>query len=88
MRNRRHAGRGQSAMDADGVLDAVTPVGDLKAIAVVLTDGAGNLGERIPFSTGSSPVDVVVTDLDDDGRPDVVASNAAGQSMTVFGSNP
>ena len=75
-------------MDLDGDLDAVAPVSGLNAVAVVLNDGTGALDERLPFLTGSSPIDVQVHDWNLDGRPDLLVSNAGGQSLTLLGSSP
>lgn len=75
-------------MDLDGVLDAITPISGLGAVAVVLSDGHGGLIDRIPFFTGASPIDVIVRDFDEDGIPDLVVSNAGAQSLLLMGSQP
>jgi len=52
--------------------------------SIMVGDGAGGLGPRLAFETGSSSRCVAVGDLNNDGRPDLVVSNAFGDSISVL----
>lgn len=71
-------------IDLDGVLDAVMSISGLGAMGIGLTDGFGQLGNRIAFFTGSSWIDVLVRDFDDGGLPERVAWNAGAQSRALL----
>jgi hypothetical protein len=70
-------------MNADGFLDLVVANSSDNSVSILLGDGAGNFQSVVPqgqtnFSTGASPQAVVLADFNDDGRLDIVTSNASG----------
>ena len=45
---------------------------------------AGSFAAKVDFITGSSPVCVVIGDIDGDGKPDLVVTNAGPNTVSVF----
>jgi gliding motility-associated-like protein len=45
---------------------------------------AGSFATKVDFTTGSSPNDIVIGDIDGDGRLDVVVTNQNSNSISVF----
>jgi hypothetical protein len=66
-------------LDGDGAVDLVgIAPGDIGAALVVLMGkGDGTFGARATYDTGVQPSAVQVTDLTDDGRPDVLVTDGA-----------
>jgi hypothetical protein len=64
-------------MNADGKLDLVTPNLAGNAVTVMLGDGKGGFTSSpgSPFPLGPRPGYVAVADLNDDGKPDIVATH-------------
>ena len=46
--------------------------------------GILNFGTRVDFTTGSSPFDMAVADLDGDGKPDLVVANYSSNTVSVY----
>ena len=70
-------------MNADGYLDLVVANSADNFISILLGDGTGSFHAVVPqgqpnFSTGALPQAVVLADFNDDGRLDIVTSNASG----------
>jgi hypothetical protein len=70
-------------MNADGILDLVVANSSGNSVSVLLGDGTGSFNAVVPqgqpnFSTGALPQAVVLADFNDDGRLDIVTSNASG----------
>ncbi len=45
---------------------------------------SGSLATKVDFTTGSTPYDVEIGDLDKDGKPDLVVANAGAASISVY----
>ncbi len=70
-------------MNADGFLDLVVANSSGNSVSVLLGDGTGAFNAVVPqgqpdFSTGAAPQAVVLGDFNQDGRLDIVTSNASG----------
>jgi hypothetical protein len=82
-------GNGPSAistadMNADGFLDLVVANASDSTVSVLLGDGTGNFHAvgvpqgQLNFSTGTTPQALALADFNQDGRLDIVTSNASG----------
>jgi Bacterial Ig-like domain (group 3)/FG-GAP-like repeat/FG-GAP repeat len=73
-------------VNGDGRLDvaATYATAGVSGVSVLLGDGAGGLGPAANFTTGNSPQGVVITDLNGDGRPDLVVSNSGDNNVAVL----
>jgi hypothetical protein len=70
-------------LNADGFLDLVVANSTGNSVTVLLGDGTGAFHAVVPqgqpdFSTGAAPQAVVLADFNQDGRVDIVTSNASG----------
>jgi hypothetical protein len=65
-------------IDGDGVTDAVTANYTANDVTVRLGRGDGTFGPPLRFAVGSGPRDVVVVDLNNDTRQDIVSVNEDG----------
>jgi len=74
-------------LDGDGNLDAVTGASGTQ-IFVLRGDGAGGFGAPQSFDVGSSPFAIAIGDLDEDGKPDIVAANFGEGTLCLLLSNP
>jgi exosome complex RNA-binding protein Rrp42 (RNase PH superfamily) len=45
---------------------------------------ASTLGSPIPFTSGSAPRQVAISDIDGDGKPDLVAINSGSNTVSVY----
>ncbi|MFI5252106.1 MAG: FG-GAP-like repeat-containing protein [Bacteroidota bacterium] len=77
-------------IDGDGKVDIVTANGGGNSISIfrnIATPGpitSGSLAGKVDFPTGSSPYDVVIGDLDGDGKQDIVVSNNSSNTISIF----
>ena len=77
-------------LDGDGRPDVVTINSGSDSISVLQntsTPGSISFGPNTNYATGGSnagPEAMVITDIDGDGRPDVVVVNYGGNTMSVF----
>jgi len=53
-------------------------------VSVLLGNGDGTFGPSITYPTGTDPVRVISTDLDQDGHVDLVTANRSGASVSVL----
>ncbi len=77
-------------LDGDGKLDlAVRNIGD-NTVSIFLntsikgTISASSFGAKVDFITGNNPNDIVMGDLDGDGKPELVVSNYDDNTVSVF----
>jgi hypothetical protein len=54
-------------------------------VSVLLGNGNGTFQSQQTFATGSQPVSVAVSDLNGDGRPDLVVANRGGTVSVLLG---
>ncbi len=74
-------------LNADGKLDVVVSHPSLNVVGVsrnVSTPGTVSLSGFGTSSTGSVPFDVEATDIDGDGKPDLMVTNETGGSISVI----
>jgi gliding motility-associated-like protein len=74
-------------IDGDGNLDAVAGSGG-NQIFVLKGDGTGGFGAPQAFEVGSTPFGVAIGDLDEDGEPDIVATNFGDGTLCILLSKP
>ncbi len=73
-------------VDGDGKPDIVTANAGANTVSVrrnTSTPGSISFATKIDFSTGGTPSSVAIGDVDGDGKPDLVTSNAAASANTV-----
>ncbi len=76
-------------MDGDGHLDAVAALAGLDAVGLARGGSDGEFGERTAISTGGTqPLVLAITDLDEDGRPDIAVGNSMSPTVGVLLSTP
>ena len=77
-------------LDGDGKSDLVTVNESAGTLSVLRNTAAtGNIttasfAEKVDISTGSSPRSVAVSDLDGDGKPDIIVANAGSNTVSVL----
>lgn len=57
-------------------------------LRLMISDEAGRLSAPIAYPSDQQPAGVVITDLDLDGRRDVVTANSFGRSLNIFQGRP
>jgi trimeric autotransporter adhesin len=78
-----------SDLDGDGKPDLIVANAQASNVSVLLnttTPGAtsASFNTQQPFATGSLPYSVVATDLNGDGKPDLIVANDGGQTISVL----
>ncbi len=74
-------------LDGDGKLDMIsvgTLGNTLSLFKNTSTPGVISFAARIDITTGASPFDVAIRDIDKDGRPDIIVANNGANSISVF----
>lgn len=75
-------------VDGDGKSDLVVANGDKVSVyqnqATLGLIDASSFAPRVDFNTGSGPRDVVVRDLDGDGKPDLAVANQGSGDISVL----
>jgi hypothetical protein len=78
-------------VNGDGKLDLITANGGTNGNGTTLTiltnNGSGVFGSNATLTVGSEPVSVVATDVNGDGKLDLVCANGLGESLTVLTNN-
>jgi MYXO-CTERM domain-containing protein len=76
-------------LNGDGRLDAVVTDAATSEVRFYLGDGNGGLSlNGTPRPTGAAPRGVMLADVDDDNRPDVITTNGDGTITVFLSSNP
>jgi len=81
-----------SDLDGDGDLDlAVTNSGLFfdqdTSISVLMNKGDGTFADKVDYRAGARPIFVVATDVDGDGKQDLVTSNYKSNTVSVLKNN-
>ncbi|HEY5921159.1 MAG TPA: VCBS repeat-containing protein, partial [Kofleriaceae bacterium] len=71
-------------LDGDAVLDVVTLAGFARSVAVLLGQSDGTFQTPLYYNTGRDSRSLAITDVDSDGRLDIVVNNAH-QVSVLFG---
>ncbi len=77
-------------IDGDGKPDVIVVNSTSNTISVyrnISTSGsitAASFAAKVDFTTNPSPLNIAIADLDGDGKPDIVVSNAIGNTISVF----
>jgi hypothetical protein len=58
--------------------------GSSKAISVLPGTGNGRFGPSVEYTVGQGPIEIVATDLDEDGDLDLATSNNGGDDISNF----
>jgi RHS repeat-associated protein len=79
-------------LNNDGRLDIITAslsVGGVNAVSVVLQNPDGSFLSPLglPTGSGSNPIAIAIGDLNGDSTPDIVAANAANNTVSVLFNN-
>ena len=70
--------------NGDGLRDVAVALRDVDEVSLMLGDGAGGFEEGPFLEAEDSPLWMIVADLNDDGRDDLVVSNYKQPSVSVF----
>jgi hypothetical protein len=77
-------------VDGDGKPDLVVANGNSSTVSVFRnTSSSGSItassfASKVDFTTGTTPVSVAISDMDGDGKPDLVVSNYGSNTVSVF----
>ena len=75
-------------LNADGKPDLIVSRGgedgSAGSVGVMLNQSGGTFGARQDYSSGSGPADVLIADLDGDGRKDLVTANSLEDTISIF----
>ena len=74
-------------VDRDGKLDLITANYNSNTVSVFrnsTTGGVMSFAAKVDFATGSCPYNVVIGDLDRDGKPDLIIANNCGNTISVL----
>ena len=74
-------------LDGDGKPDVVVANWNSNTVSVLRnTSTTGNLGfaAKVDLPTGSYPSNVAISDVDGDGKPDIVVSNYSSNTVSVY----
>jgi hypothetical protein len=71
-------------LDADGVIDIVTPNITSHDVSVLLGTGDGTFRDQVRYSAGIGPSRVALGDLQGDGAMDIVTANFSSRDVSVL----
>ena len=75
---------GNSAPDLVVTTTGANSISVLRNTASPGTVDSGSFAAKVDFSTGTSPDDMRIGDVDGDGKPDVIAANAGATTMSIL----
>jgi len=77
-------------IDNDGTLDLVITNADDDAFFLLLNDGGdpSSMSAQVPIATGDYPIDIVMTNIDDDGDNDIVVACFGEEEVLPDGTIP
>ncbi|HEV3468832.1 MAG TPA: FG-GAP-like repeat-containing protein, partial [Pyrinomonadaceae bacterium] len=70
--------------NGDGIPDLAAALDDAASIVVMLSDGAGGLGDPTFFAAGTHPRTLAVADFNKDGRADLATANSRTGTVSVL----
>ncbi|MGD0038316.1 MAG: FG-GAP-like repeat-containing protein, partial [Bacteroidota bacterium] len=76
-----------SDMDGDGKLDLVVADQSSSSVSVYKNIGSsGNISfaAKVDFGTGNNPMGIVLSDVDGDGKPDILVTNQNSNTVSVL----
>lgn len=74
-------------INGDGLLDVVVTSSGSNIVSVSRNTRVGiaiSYAPKLDYATGSSPRGVTVADIDLDGRPDIIVTNASSNTISIF----
>jgi hypothetical protein len=71
-------------LNGDTKTDVAAANYDANTVSVLLGNGAGALGARSDYGTGTKPIGVAIGDLNGDGKPDLAVVNEDCSSVSVL----
>ncbi|MES2777988.1 MAG: FG-GAP-like repeat-containing protein [Bacteroidota bacterium] len=77
-------------IDGDGKPDLVVANSGSNTISVlrnISTYGVMNFAAKVDIAVGSSPLSVCISDVDGDGKPDIVVANSGSNTVSVLRNN-
>ncbi len=75
-------------LNGDGVADvAVADADGIGAVRVFLNPGSGSFGPFDDYSIGAGPARVLMANLTDDNKPEIVVASENGGTVTVLGND-
>ncbi len=81
------SGIASSDLDGDGKLDIVVSNTTPNSISVfrnTSTSGTISFAAKVDFTTGTSPQNICIGDLDGDGKEDIAVANSGSASISIF----
>ncbi|HXU63951.1 MAG TPA: VCBS repeat-containing protein, partial [Polyangia bacterium] len=71
-------------VDVDGHVDLVVTNELSGSVRILFGDGHGAFAGTDTFATGLDPIQPVITDINGDGRPDILTADVVGDDVTLL----